>query len=128
MRDSSARRPVNFICLYSTIQSNTTIMIESMILRILKRSKESFSMEEYNMDRYWAYRVAIEVCIFLLSVYAAYLSWTCNEALGYSTVVRAIFAFIAFVFGIFYVIFYAIFRSDACSTVIGRTKGEMSKK
>lgn len=101
-------------------------MIESLILRGLQRltrpkDKEGFSFEQYNIDKYWAYRVLIEVCILLLSVYAAYLSWTCNDALGYSTFVRVIFSFIAFVFGVFYIIFYAIFRSDTCSRMLARS-------
>lgn len=104
-------------------------MLERFIIQGLQKlsssppKEEKFTLQEFTMDKYWMYRILIEVCILLLSVYAAYLSWTCNDALGYTTLVRVIFAFFAFVFGVFYVIFYAIFRSDACSRLLSSRKG-----
>ena len=51
----------------------------------------------------------ISLCI---SVYAASLSWQCNT--GMNMLLRITFSAFAFVFGITYLICYAIFRYDEC--------------
>jgi hypothetical protein len=50
----------------------------------------------------------------IIGVYAAYLSWECNSALGISTPLKVIYAFFAWVFGLLYLIFYVIFRAGTC--------------
>ena len=47
---------------------------------------------------------------------SAYLSWTCNTALGISTGMKVLYAIFAFLFGLIYLIFYLIFRAGTCST------------
>ena len=45
---------------------------------------------------------------------AAYLSWTCNTNLNMDTGLKVVYAFLAFLFGFLYLIFYAIFRTGTC--------------
>jgi hypothetical protein len=49
-----------------------------------------------------------------LGCLAAYLSWTCNSADGIGAGWRFIRAFFAFIFGLFYLIVYAIFFAGRC--------------
>jgi len=55
----------------------------------------------------------ISLCI---GFYAAYLSWDCNTAVGYSVPSKVFFAFFAFFFGLIYLIFYLIFRAGTCGS------------
>lgn len=48
---------------------------------------------------------------------AVYLSWTCNSALQYNLALKVIFAVLAYVFGLLYIIFYIIMRWDTCSYI-----------
>jgi hypothetical protein len=50
----------------------------------------------------------------LVSIYAAWLSWECNSSMGYNLYAKIFFSFIAWVFGIIYLIIYGLFRSDVC--------------
>jgi hypothetical protein len=68
------------------------------------------------------FRIASFAFSFLISLYAAYLSWSCNTALGYGVFTRLILSFFAFMFGTLYVIFYFVFRSDTCSNIIANAK------
>lgn len=52
-----------------------------------------------------------------ISVFAAYLSWTCNTAMDRNIVVKIIYMTLAFMFGVVYLIFYALFSATACSAV-----------
>jgi len=51
---------------------------------------------------------------FAMGAFAAYLSWTCNTALEYDVFVKVISAFFAFMFGLVYVVLYALLRWDVC--------------
>ena len=48
----------------------------------------------------------------ILGLYAAYLSWMCNPTL--STMERALWAALAFVFGFFYLIYFFLFKKGLC--------------
>lgn len=50
----------------------------------------------------------------LISVVAIYLSWTCNTALGYGTTEKVLYAAGAGIFGVLYLFFFVLFRSDTC--------------
>lgn len=54
----------------------------------------------------------------LIAVTAAYLSWTCNSALGYSTLEKVVWAFGSGIFGTLYLLYYALFRGDFCRAAI----------
>lgn len=50
----------------------------------------------------------------LLSIVAFWLSWTCNTALGYNTVLKAVFGAMAFFFGLTYILLFFVMRWDVC--------------
>ena len=50
----------------------------------------------------------------LISAIAIYLSWSCNTAMGYGTLEKVLYAFGAGFFGVVYLFYYVLFRSDAC--------------
>lgn len=50
----------------------------------------------------------------MVAVLAAYLSWTCNSGMKYPLYLQILFAFFAFNFGGMYLMYYALFRYDAC--------------
>lgn len=52
------------------------------------------------------------------SVYAVYLSWTCNTALGKDVFLKVIFALFAGLFGFWYLIFYYMFSSAGCNQAV----------
>ena len=51
----------------------------------------------------------------VIGLVAIYLSWTCNTAIGHSTLAKVIFAFFAWLFGFMYLLFYVILRWDVCA-------------
>lgn len=52
-----------------------------------------------------------------IGIYAVYLSWSCNTKEGVSVIGKIFFAFWAWVFGLFYLIFYWIVRSASCGSM-----------
>lgn len=63
-------------------------------------------------------RVVSQVLSFILyliiSVYALYLSWTCNTIRGLPVLTKAFYGFFAFNFGSLYLIFYLFFIYGTC--------------
>jgi hypothetical protein len=51
---------------------------------------------------------------FFISLIAAYLSWSCNTAKGYSFIEKLFFSFFAFIFGGIYLLYYFLVRYDEC--------------
>ena len=79
-----------------------------LLSHVIGRSREKFQAEKQASS-------AITVVVSLgISIYAVYLSWTCNTASGYPTVKKVIFAFFAFVFGLLYLIFYLLVNMGRC--------------
>lgn len=50
----------------------------------------------------------------LIGLLAVYLSWRCNTSMDYNIILKVIFAVFAWIFGLFYIIMYMIFRYDTC--------------
>jgi hypothetical protein len=50
----------------------------------------------------------------LIGGYAAYLSYTCNTRHNVDEPLKILYAVLAFFFGLFYLIYYVLFRSDYC--------------
>lgn len=66
------------------------------------KKKEGFSSES-----------PLENLIFLIfnifiGILCVYLSWSCNTSRGTETPLKILYALIAFIFGIFYIIFYLL--------------------
>ena len=51
---------------------------------------------------------------------AAYLSWSCNSALGYPPLEKLLYAAAAFMFGGIYLAYYLLFRSDVACAKAGK--------
>lgn len=63
-------------------------------------------------DKKWdTFEIISSVISFLIGVFAAYLSWSCNTIQGYNIFPKIVFAFFAWIFGLFYLILYGLFRS-----------------
>ena len=65
-------------------------------------------------DRMTAGSIVTTLIGLIIGVYAAYLSWECNSAMGMGTPLKVLYAFFAWVFGLLYLIFYVIFRAGTC--------------
>lgn len=50
----------------------------------------------------------------IIGLYAAYLSWMCNDKVGYPIFIKAIFAVFAYIFGLVYLILYLLMKWDVC--------------
>ena len=60
------------------------------------------------------YVIVSSVISVVIGLYAVYLSWSCNSALGLGTGLKLLYALFAFIFGLLYLIFYLIFRAGTC--------------
>lgn len=58
--------------------------------------------------------IIFSVIIFAISIYSAYISWNCKSNQNKSTIVRVIYAFFAFTFGVLYQIFNALRAEGVC--------------
>ena len=54
---------------------------------------------------------------FLIGIYAAYLSYTCNTKENVECATKVIYAILAYIFGLFYLLYYFLFRNEHCSTL-----------
>ncbi len=50
----------------------------------------------------------------ITGIYAVYLSWSCNTQENVSVIGKLFFAFWAWVFGVFYILFYWLVRAPSC--------------
>lgn len=64
----------------------------------------------------WIFSFIVSV---IISVFCIYLSWNCNSSRGTDTGLKIFYAFFAFLFGFFYLIFYffANYLGRGCSAV-----------
>ena len=62
------------------------------------------------------YSIPALIVSLLISLYAVYLSWSCNSALNMSVGLKVLYAFFAFLFGLLYLLFYVIFRAGQCKS------------
>jgi hypothetical protein len=54
---------------------------------------------------------------FMIGAYAAYLSYECNSKKNMSEMAKIIFAILAYIFGLFYLIYYYLFQYDTCNSL-----------
>jgi hypothetical protein len=71
-------------------------------------------IEEFNerMDQFSSFGSIISI---IIGFYAAYLSYTCNSKRNMSESVKVLWAIIAYLFGLIYLVYYVLFRSDYCN-------------
>lgn len=66
-----------------------------------------------------AFSIIYSIISTAVSIYAVYLSWSCNTAADVNVLLKIIYAFFAFIFGFIYLIFYFIFRAGTCKNLKG---------
>jgi hypothetical protein len=70
-------------------------------------------IEEFtvSMDQFSSFGSLFSI---LIGLYAAFLSYSCNSRHNMSESSKIIWAIIAYFFGLIYLVYYALFRSDHC--------------
>jgi predicted PurR-regulated permease PerM len=53
----------------------------------------------------------------IIGLYAAYLSYDCNTKKNISEIAKIIFAIFAYIFGLFYLMYYYLFQYDTCNSL-----------
>jgi hypothetical protein len=70
--------------------------------------------DENEYYKYNIYFFLFDVIYFLIGIFAAYKSWTCNTKTNYPIEVKIVCALFAFHFSIFYLIYYYIAVNGTC--------------
>jgi hypothetical protein len=87
--------------------------IGSRLMRRNNVERERFN-EGMGGSEFSGMRLVLNLISIVLSVIAAYLSWSCNTAAGIDGIWRIIRAVVASIFGLFYILLYAIFFAGRC--------------
>ncbi len=87
-----------------------------------KNEKEKYT-DPMNGDRRFhiqfnALMIASIFISLILGIIAFLLSWSCNTAMGYNTVVKTVFGSVAFVFGFTYIVLFLLMRWDVCYKIM----------
>ena len=97
-------------------------MLEYLLYRVNQDSRTgSDSREKFkNIETFamqYDYSIAIFTFALVISLFCIYLSWTCNTVRKTDTFLKVIYAFFAWFFGIFYLIFYffANYLGNGCT-------------
>jgi hypothetical protein len=101
---------------YNNIYDKNGNIIETDVLQYDIISAIYLIMRGYNANYYYRWGVMDNIVIvllyiltFIISVYAAYLSFICTwKGLVDNIIIRLLFAFVAFMFGPFYLIWYVL--------------------
>ena len=75
--------------------------------------KEEFSTDEEHLHMF---DIGFMISLFIGS-YAAYLSYTCNTKENVDCAMKVIYAIFAYIFGLFYLLYYFLFRNEHCSSL-----------
>lgn len=88
-----------------------------IIKEIAKRKKLS-KKEKFTEDiDYQKINIIGYILIVSIGIYAAYLSYTCNSKENINGVLKVIYAILAYIFGLFYLLYYFLFKNEHCSTL-----------
>jgi len=69
-----------------------------------------------NPKEYGVFNSGTILCI-LIGAYAAYVSYECNSKKNMPELTKIIFAIFAYVFGLFYLIYFYLFQYDKCENI-----------
>jgi uncharacterized membrane protein len=89
-------------------------------VKLYQNNKESFGdspSTQNNSVIQSRVRIVSALVSISISLYAVYLSWSCNTSLGINTGLKILYAFFAFIFGLLYLLFYLIFRIGQCQKI-----------
>lgn len=92
------------------------IFIINEIAKIKKN--KSVDKEKFTSDRGYLqiFSMGFMVSI-LIGLYAAYLSYTCSTKQNVDCAIKVIYALLAYIFGLFYLLYYFLFRNEYCSSL-----------
>lgn len=65
---------------------------------------------QYKVRTFFKQNIAASLMGLIVSIFAVYLSWNCSTKEGLGVFEKVLYAFFAFIFNIFYLIYYALFR------------------
>lgn len=92
------------------------LIIINNIAKIKKN--ESLEKEKFSSDDGYMHMFNMgAVLSFFIGAYAAYLSYTCNTKEEMECATKVIYAILAYIFGLFYLLYYFLFRNEYCSTL-----------
>ena len=94
-----------------------TYGLANMIYDVVNK-KEKYEPAIPNTASQKTWNIISIILSILIGLFAFYLSWSCNTALGYHIIVKVIFGVFAFLFGLVYLILYIIFRIDTCAKIM----------
>jgi hypothetical protein len=92
-------------------------MDATLIIREISKLKKNklIDKEEFSTDEEYSNIFDMGFMISLLiGSYAAYLSYTCNTKENVDCVMKVIYAILAYIFGLFYLLYYFLFRNEHC--------------
>lgn len=67
-----------------------------------------------NKEELTTTEIFLSVVLLCVSIYSAYISWNCKSNQNKSTIVRVIYAFFAFMFGLIYQVIHAFRKEGVC--------------
>lgn len=99
----------------------------ALLLHVGRQISESMPEDQprdfLGMTKAVAAVAAVVAVVF--GVPAAYLSWTCNALLEWSSPAKALFSAVAFVFGIEYILAFAVLKGDLVAELRRLKNGNM---
>ena len=85
-----------------------------MIVRQLEKNKSKLEkMNSSSNTKSVGSNLGLLISI-LIGAYASYLSYECNTKKNISETHKIFYAVLAYIFGLFYLIYYFLFRFDTC--------------
>jgi len=83
-------------------------------IRNHKKKVEKLSAETTANDNMMSFGTILSI---MIGLYAGYLSYECNTKKNYSDMTKILFAVFAYIFGLFYLVYYYLFQYDTCSNL-----------
>jgi len=84
------------------------------ILKQIERNKNKVEKLNESSNSSGMGTTGLIISIFMGS-FAAYLSYDCNSKKNMSEIQKILWAILAYIFGLLYLIYYALFRFDSCN-------------
>lgn len=88
--------------------------VSKLVEMITKKQESKFTDKNGNSKKITVTTIISMIIGIVIGCFAAYLSWKCNTRLEYNTPLKVLYAFLAYVFGLVYIILHFIFRYDVC--------------
>jgi hypothetical protein len=94
-------------------------MDAALVIKYLSKQENKPLIKEDKIEKFDMNTDGVSMLGMIISIaiggYSAYLSYECNTRHNMSEPMKIIFAILAYIFGLLYLIYYVLFRSDYCS-------------